>query len=82
MTEKTYQKAKAIMHEVEYLRSLKAFKYPAEAYSIHFYDNSRNGVSANATDIGTSGMNKIVKTYIAIIDDLILEKMKELEALK
>lgn len=82
MKEETYLKAKAIMDEVEQLRSIKSFKYPPECYSISFTLSSGNEISANSVDIGTDGMVRLVNTYTAIIDDLISKKLQRLEELE
>lgn len=82
MKEETYLKAKAIMDEVEQLRTLKKFNMPPECYSVSFSLSSGAGVVANSFDIGQMGMKKIINTYIGIIDDLIFEKLQRLEELE
>ena len=81
MTEQTYQKAKEIMDEVENLRKLKKFEYSAECYSISFSTIIGSGVIANQWDIGVKGMEAVINTYVAVIDNLIADKLRELEAL-
>ena len=81
MTEQTYQKAKEIMDEVEHLRKLKKFEYSAECYSISFSTVIASGVIANQVDIGVEGMEAVIGTYVAVIDNLIANKLRELEAL-
>lgn len=82
MKEETYLKAKAIMDEVEHLRKLKKFQYPAECYSVSFSPGNGADVTANAIDIGVSGLSKIIDLYISIIDDLITKKLQRLEELE
>lgn len=82
MKEETYLRAKVIMDEVERLRCLKSFKYPAECYSIYFDSSSSREIAANASDIGVNGMEKLINTYTDIIDDLITEKLQRLEELE
>lgn len=81
MTEQTYQKAKKIMDEVENLRKLKKFEYPAECYSVSFSLVNGKGPIANQMDIGAKGVEAVINTYVTVIDNLIAEKLKELEAL-
>lgn len=82
MTEQTYVKAKSIMDEVENLRSLKILDYPPECYSIGIRTVSGNGVIANQVDIGVKGVEAVINTYVTVIDNLIEDKLKELEALE
>lgn len=82
MTEQTYVKAKSIMDEVENLRSLKILDYPPECYSIVIRTVNGNGVIANQVDIGVKGVEAVINTYVTVIDNLIEDKLKELEALE
>lgn len=82
MNEETYLRAKVIMDEVDQLRHLKNFEYPAECYSISFNSRSGRGVTANATNIGTNGMEKLVNVYTEIIDNLIAKNLRKLEGLE
>ena len=82
MTEQTYVKAKSIMDEVEKLRSLKSLDYPPECYSIEIRTVSGNGVIANQVDIGVKGVEAVINTYVTVIDNLIADKLKELEVLE
>lgn len=82
MKEETYIKAKAIMDEVEYLRSLKKFDFQPECYHVSFGLSSGSGVSANATDIGRNGMRSLINAYVVIVDGLIAEKLQKLEELQ
>ena len=82
MTEQTYVKAKSIMDEVENLRSLKILDYPPECYSIVIRTVNGNGVIANQVDIGVKGVEAVINTYVTVIDNLIADKLKELEALE
>lgn len=79
MKEETYLKAKAVMREVEKLRNFKKFHYPKECYSLSFNTSTGSEINVGPLDIGVHAMNKLIDTYVEIIDDLIDEKMKELE---
>lgn len=82
MKEETYIKAKVIMDEVEYLRSLKKFDRPPECYHVSFGLPSGGGVLANAADIGQIGMKSLINAFAVIVDGLIAEKLQKLEDLQ